>query len=101
MVLDTQMHSAIITIEMPPNSYDTSVPQAWNNFIGEVDALRSAKPSPLEKQKGVLRLGENVWQVNMQENPSALARLINHADQFQLPYRILPLADVPQWLPVD
>jgi len=93
------MHSAIVAIEIPPNSYDTSVPQAWNNFTADLDNLRSSKPSPLQQQKGVSRLGENVWLVSLQENPSAFARLIYHADQFRLAYRILPLDDAPQWLP--
>lgn len=93
------MPSVVISIEMPPDTYDTSVPQAWHNFIADVDNLRREKPQHLDKQKGVLRLGENVWRVSVHENPSAFARLIFQADQYRLAYKILPLADEPQWLP--
>ena len=93
------MHSAIVVIQMPEATYDRSVPQAWNSFIGDVDSLRSSKPKPLGEQKGVERLAENVWVVNLQENPSAFARLIHYADSFGLAYKILPIDVAPQWLP--
>jgi hypothetical protein len=91
------MPSAVIAIEMPPNTRDTSIPQAWNNFIGDVDDLRSDKPLKLDQQKGVSRLGENVWVVNLEENPLAFATLIYQAHLYGLTYKILPLADAPQW----
>jgi len=47
----------------------------------------------------VQRLGETVWLVNVQANPAALAALIHGAELHGLTYGILPLADVPQWLP--
>jgi hypothetical protein len=91
------MHSAVIVIEMPKSTYDMSVPQAWPNFVGELN-LPVSKPS-LDQQKGVSRLGENVWLVNLQENPAALGRLLRSAENFQFAYGILPLDAGPQWLP--
>jgi hypothetical protein len=91
------MHSAIVVIEMPPSTHDTSVRQAWANFNGELD-IPVAKP-PLHQQKGVSRLGENVWLVNLQENPGALGRILRSAENFQFAYGILPLDAGPQWLP--
>lgn len=93
------MHSAIVVVEMPDAPHDRSVSHKWQSFMAEANSLRTDKPAPLDKQKGVARLGENVWLVNLQENPAALARLVYFAVEFEFPYGILPLGDEPQWLP--
>jgi hypothetical protein len=95
------MHSAIVVIKVqidsdPAGSINR---HRWSTFITDVDALRESTPRPLGKQQGVARLAENVWLVNFQENPAALARLVSYADQHQFPYGILQLEDEPQWLP--
>lgn len=94
------MHSAIVAVEMPPRSYDTTVPQAWPNFMGSVETSRG-KHQPLDQQKGVSRLGENVWLVNLQDNPLTFARLVHFADQFGLACKILPFDAEPQCVRVD
>jgi hypothetical protein len=92
------MHSAVVVIEIPKPTYDTSVPSAWRNFLAEVD-MPVSRPA-LDQQPGVSRLGENVWLVNLQENPLALGRLLRSVENFQFSYGILPLDAGPQWLPV-
>jgi hypothetical protein len=94
------MHSAIVAIEMPEQPYDSSSNTTWQTFMAIVDRLKGAKPDTLHTQPGVERLAESVWQVNFRENPAALARLVEAAVSMKLTYRILPLADAPQWLPV-
>jgi hypothetical protein len=81
------MHSAIFVAEMPEQRGD------WGDFLGIVNVkLKDAK---------VERISENVWQVNFQESPAALAWLVALCEQRGIPYKILPLADAPQWLPVS
>jgi len=89
------MHSAIIVATM------SSDQQRWNNFIAEIDRLRSPKPDPLRRSVGVEQLAENVWQVNFQQNPEPLARIVSCATQCRLAYKILQLDAEPQWLRVD
>jgi hypothetical protein len=93
------MHSAIIAIVVPEMAHDATFNQKWQVFIADVNHVRQATPNPLHKQKGVLRLAENVWQVNFHENPSALARLVSCAVEHKLTYGILQLDGAPQWLP--
>jgi hypothetical protein len=70
--------------------------------IGEVDAWQKFVSFVLPKvrqAKGVMRLGENVWLVNLRENVTVLGYLIAYAEERQIPYGILPFEHEPQWLP--
>jgi hypothetical protein len=87
------MHSAIFAVEIPNTGAWQNVKALWGL------PLRSDQPSALDDKENVRRLAENVWQVNFQTNPAALATLIYGAEKFGLAYKILPLADAPQWLP--
>ena len=93
------MHSAIVVVVMPEMPHDLPSNQKWQAFLASVDDLQRSKPHPLDKQKGVLRLTENVWQVNFHENPEAFSRLVYCCSQHKLTYGILQLDAVPQWLP--
>lgn len=92
------MHSAIIVVGFPTGEYSDS---KWRKFMADVNSLARETPDPLEKQAGVWRLSENVWQVNFSENSAALARLVFYAGDHKLTYGILPLEDEPRWLPDD
>lgn len=94
------MHSAIIVVEIPAQHVNALNNQAWLNFNAQIDRLQRAKTDPVSKQKGVEQLGENVWLVNFRENPAALARLIEAAENMGFVYKILQLDGEPQWLPV-
>ena len=94
------MHSAIIVVEIPEAPFNATSNPAWENFLARVGRLTSHKPDLLDKQKGVERLGENVWLVNFLQNPAALARLVEAAVRMSLHYKILQLDAAPQWLPV-
>jgi hypothetical protein len=93
------MNAAIVVIKMPELLHDEVISQRWETFLGEVNYLRRTSPDPIDRQAGVGRLAENVWQVDLQQNPAALARLVYFATEFGFPYGILPLDGVPQWLP--
>jgi hypothetical protein len=93
------MHSAIVVIVVPETPYDANSNKRWQDFIADINLLRHTKPTPLHALPGVSRLGENVWQVNFQENPAALVRLVSCAIQHRFPYGILQLDAAPQWLP--
>jgi hypothetical protein len=93
------MHSAIVVINMPEKHETEGHHPKWLAFLA--DLCRASKPmvSALEDQEGILRLTENVWQVNFHDNPSAFARLVSCAMHHQLSYGILQLKDAPVWHP--
>jgi hypothetical protein len=74
-----------------PDEHDR---QSWPNFTADIEPK-------LRNVAGAKRLAENVWQVNFQESPRALAWLVALADRRGLSYGILPLDAAPQWLPGD
>jgi hypothetical protein len=82
------MHSAIFAVDLPPENHTGR--QKWQVF--------SAMIAKLEANPALRQLGPNVWQVNFQQAPAALAELIVACERHELPYEILPLADEPQWI---
>jgi hypothetical protein len=85
----TAMHSAIF-VAVNPATEETST--NWNTFIGEAAMSRTIT-------KNAERLAEGVWLVNFRMSPAALSFLVSAAEHRSIPYKILPLADAPQWLP--
>jgi hypothetical protein len=85
------MHSAIVYVVMPTDPYASR--QTGAVFLADIRQL--------EQNKSVSQLGEFVWQINFQESPGALARLVHACEQHGLPYGVLPLADAPQWIRQD
>lgn len=83
-----RVHSAIIVVTIP------DMPQAWDNFTGTI--ARKIRAGSTTKRRG-----ENVWEVNFQQQPADLAWIIAGCEQFGLAYEILPLADPPRWQKVD
>jgi hypothetical protein len=81
------MHSAIFVAEIPGKRGD------WDEFLGIADVKA-------KEGKDVERISDNVWQINFREFPSALGWLIALCEQWDVRYRILPLADAPEWLPI-
>jgi hypothetical protein len=73
------MHKAIVVINMPERHETEGHHPRWLAFLA--DLCRASEPmvSSLEDQDGVLRLAENVWQINFHDNPGAFARLISCA----------------------
>jgi hypothetical protein len=71
----------------------------WQAFVAAINGVASPKPRHLSKEDGVSALAENVWLVDLNKNPSALARLMYHADGFGLPYGVLQLEEPPKWIP--
>jgi hypothetical protein len=85
------MHSAVVVVKIPEKMYDQPLHDRWK--------LGQHQPDPLHRQRGVSRLGENVWLVNFIQNPAALARLVSCSSEHEFEYRILQLDAEPQWLP--
>jgi hypothetical protein len=81
------MHSAIFVAVEP-----TTQSQEWFGFLDDADKT-------VHTTQHVERLGKNVWLVNFQNAPYALGYLISYAERHAISYRILPLADEPQWIP--
>jgi hypothetical protein len=64
------MHSAIVVVKMPketPSGHDR-----WLAFCAAISAL--------QVNDAVVRLGENTWQLDFQQDPGALALLIGACD---------------------
>jgi hypothetical protein len=49
------------------------------------------------QEKSALRRGKYVWQMGLRESPGALSLTVGACERLAIPYRILPLADAPQW----
>lgn len=81
------MHSALFVVQIP------EISKTWREF------LMTAKVE-LKTFQSTFRLAENVWLINMQENPALLAYLVYAADFLKVPYGILPFGHEPEWLPV-
>ncbi len=80
------MHTAIFAVDMPQETER----QRWFRYLGLV--------APRIERAAVEKIAENVWQVDFQKSPAALAHLIAVADQHHLSYRILALPAEPQWI---
>jgi hypothetical protein len=64
----------------------------WGKFV----EFAEAKTKP---RKGILRLSENVWLIDVSVSAAPLGYLIALADQQGLAYSILPFERAPEWLP--
>ena len=93
------MHSAIVVINMPERHELEGHHPKWVAY--QTDLNRASEPmvNALQDQEGVVRLAENVWQINFQDNPGAFARLISCAMHHKLSYGILQLKEAPVWHP--
>jgi hypothetical protein len=80
------MHSVLVAIKIPSEVDD------WDAFLGTV-------ATKLRQAKGVLRLAENVWLVNLQESVAPLGWIVSLVESKGFSYGILPFQDAPQWLP--
>lgn len=65
---------------------------AWGEFLTR--AQQRELPT-----KGVLRLAENVWLLNLEVSVAPLGWLVTAAEERQIAYGLLPLQHAPQWLP--
>jgi hypothetical protein len=80
------MHSAIFVVNVKQR-----VVQDWQSFL--YDVLPKLKGDP-----GAIRLGQNVWLLNVQRSARALAWLVATAERLGLPYAIMPLEHEPRWV---
>jgi hypothetical protein len=80
------MHSALFVVKIPAERDD------WGGFLGSV-------ATKLRQAKGVVRLAENVWLLNLQESAAPLGWLVSLCESGKFAYGILPLQDEPEWLP--
>ncbi len=82
------MHSALFVAGFPEKG------SVWPDFLIRAKVTKQKYPN-------VLRLAENVWLVNFQENPAPLAWLVSAADAYGVAYGIVPFEHAPEWLPAD
>ncbi len=80
------MHTAVFVASLTSKTLD------WTAFLEGVDGK-------LKQAKGVVRLAENVWLLNLQESVEPLGVLIYFAQSKGIAYGVLALERAPQWLP--
>ena len=80
------MHTALFVASVTSKSLD------WTAFLEAVNGK-------LKQAKGVLRLAENVWMLNLQESVESLGVLIYFAETKGIAYGVLAFERAPQWLP--
>lgn len=80
------MHSVLFVVSVPSQV-------KWREFAAHADLKLRKYPGAF------LRLGENVWLLNLQLSVVPLGQLIALADQFEVSYGILPFEHAPEWLP--
>ncbi|HEY4985306.1 MAG TPA: hypothetical protein VII39_01680 [Bradyrhizobium sp.] len=93
------MHSAIVVINMPEKHELEAQHPKWSTYLADLNRASEPMVNALQDQEGVVRLAENVWQINFQDNPGAFARLISCAMHHKLTYGILQLKEAPVWHP--
>ena len=93
------MHSAIVVINMPDKHEMEAQHPKWVTCLADLSRASEPMMTSLLDQEGVMRLAENVWQINFQDNPGAFARLISCAMHHKLSYGILQLKEPPVWHP--
>ena len=93
------MHSAIVVINMPEKHESEGHHPKWLAFLADTSRASEPMMGSLEDEESVVRLSENVWQVNFHDNPGAFARLVSYAMHHKLTYGILQLKDAPVWHP--
>jgi len=87
------MH-AILSIDVPDiNDYQLSQ-QMICDASGFLRLLAKTEPSASE----ILRLGEYVWQIDLNKSYSFLAALTAEASRFGISYKILFLDQEPNWI---
>ena len=82
------MHSMLFVATISQQSAD------WRPFVQNVDAY-------LKKLKGVARLAENIWLLDLTASASPLGILIHEAELLRIPYGLLSFDEAPQWLPAS
>ena len=82
------MHSMLFVATIPPERQD------WSEFLVHVDRQ-------LAQAKGVGRLAENVWLLNMRESVEPFGQLVYLAERAGISYGLLPFEHEPEWLPAD
>jgi hypothetical protein len=86
--LEANMHSALFVAREAIRA------PKWLAFLADIEkTTQTTRHAEL--------LAKNVWLVNFQKAPSALGFLISFAETHAISYRILPLAEPPQWIPVE
>ena len=80
------MHSVILVVELPNDD------RPWESFLARAKLGGELSTS-------VQRLGQNVWQLNIQAELAPLSRILGAADGLGLTYKMLVFDAEPQWLP--
>jgi hypothetical protein len=85
---DSNVHNALFVAKFTKRRDD------WLEFITIV-------LNRLQRDANCVRLGENIWLVNVKASQGTLAWLVKLCEQREITYGVLPLADEPRWIPAD
>ncbi len=75
--------------------FAASLPEAltWGKF------LRSVEEKLHPHASTTVRLGKNVWLLNVAKAPATLAWLVSISETHKIPSGIVPFERAPEWLP--
>jgi hypothetical protein len=85
----TSTHSAIVVVTPPVTDADK---HRWRELTAAIEIAAPQGSRALEE------LGQNVWQVDFQQSPGVLARLIVACEKHDFAYRLLQFDAEPQWI---
>ena len=84
------MHSALIVVKPPETQAEK---QRWQQFASAI--------APLKQNPAVDELADNVWLIDFEQSPLALAQLLSAAHRHQFSQKTLQLPEAPKWLRTD
>lgn len=80
---------AIVIVHKPTGKLE-SEPE-WNNFLNKIGQIK-------ETFSNVIQLQENIYQIELNTRINDLASITSVLIGLKISYRVLLLADEPQWL---
>ena len=82
------MHSMLFIATISSKKHD------WAEFLEHADRQ-------LAQARGVARLAENVWLLNLRETVEPFGHLVYLEQRGGISYGLLPFEHAPEWLPAD
>jgi hypothetical protein len=81
------MHSVLFVASIDQENRDD-----WHTFSGMINMK-------LPQTKGIMRLAENVWLLDLTVSIDGFGLLVHQAKVGKIRYGILPFDEEPRWLP--
>jgi hypothetical protein len=84
---------ALVIAERPPSDMNDVPISRWDRFLDDIQ--KNIKPC-----RGMQKIHENVWLLPLETGIPFLGRLMEWADGYHIPLRILFLDEEPDWIKI-